>query len=188
MRHAGWLWAVVLALGIGCAPGPAVRSMQAPSYDFSRLKTYAWVEPNTEDVAAERFRNAALEKMIRAGVDRALIEKGYRFADDGRPDFLVAEYVSLQEKLDSRTFQRVYGYDRGMGPTEGRSPYDSKTRVETYEAGTLVVDVLDAATREVVWRGTAEGKVDPQLDSEKRRQRLREVARRMLAAFPPAVR
>jgi hypothetical protein len=47
--------------------------------------------------------------------------------------------------------------------------------------GTLLIDVIDAHTNELIWRGTASGIVDPGKTAEQ----IQDVVARMLVNFPP---
>jgi hypothetical protein len=54
-----------------------------------------------------------------------------------------------------------------------------------YEAGTLVLDVVDARTNRVIWRGWAQHGVEDALDNpDKMARQIHEGVTRMLAAFP----
>ena len=55
-----------------------------------------------------------------------------------------------------------------------------------YEAGTLVLDIVDARTNRVIWRGWAQDTVEGVLDNEDAMARQINVAiTRMLARLPP---
>jgi hypothetical protein len=73
-----------------------------------------------------------------------------------------------------------------------RSPNGSTTGANTpandspsYLTGTLLIDIVDAASKKLVWRGTAAGAVDPGLTSVERDERIRQIVRDMLSHFPP---
>ena len=75
-------------------------------------------------------------------MDRVLQAKGYSEVTDG-PDFIISMYLGMltrSEITDS-------GYRAGgwKGPVH----------VHTYEEGALIVDVLEARTRKVIWHGRA---------------------------------
>jgi Domain of unknown function (DUF4136) len=48
----------------------------------------------------------------------------------------------------------------------GRSGHDCEARVIDYEAGTLVLDTVDARTNRLVWRGSARQSVDALIDNQ----------------------
>ena len=54
-----------------------------------------------------------------------------------------------------------------------------------YEAGTLVVDIIDARTQRLIWRGWAQDSVEDVLGNRDRvRQTVEEGVSRMFATFP----
>ena len=65
----------------------------------------------------------------------------------------------MQQRTDVQSAPSTgyYGYRRGMYAGWAGYPYD----VETihYEVGTLAIDVVDAAKKQLVWQGTAEGRI-----------------------------
>jgi hypothetical protein len=54
---------------------------------------------------------------------------------------------------------------------------------KTVRAGTLVVDMLDAATRELVWRAIARDSLSDKTD--KNEKKLAKATRKMFEDFPP---
>jgi len=83
-------------------------------------------------------------RAIRQDLSDAFTNRGYQ-AVNGSPDFYVAYYAGTGRVVDTRASQKSYH-------TNGQ-----KTTTETYEypAGTIVVDVVDARSDSLVWRGTA---------------------------------
>lgn len=75
---------------------------------------------------------------------------GYRTASAEAPDFAVAYYVTTKNKFDLR--------DYGYGPPRWFGSRD--IRVDQYTEGTLTVDLIDVATKQLVWRGRASGTVE----------------------------
>ncbi|MEO1260923.1 MAG: DUF4136 domain-containing protein [Bacteroidota bacterium] len=76
-------------------------------------------------------------------------EKGYVLSDD--PDLLVSYFTVVKEKQDMYTFIRYYGRWRHIPVTE--------VTVYNYDEGTLVVDMIDTKTNQVMWHGTVSGTV-----------------------------
>jgi len=61
---------------------------------------------------------------------------------------------------------------------------DATTTVDTYEVGTLVVDIFDARTKEAIWRGTSSKTLSG--DPQKNAENLNKAVVKMLKDFPPA--
>jgi hypothetical protein len=60
-----------------------------------------------------------------------------------------------------------------------------RTETYHYRQGTLIIDVIDAAARRVIWRGTVQAEVGRHKDPDKRIERLNEAVRQILGRFPP---
>jgi hypothetical protein len=52
-------------------------------------------------------------------------------------------------------------------------------------AGTLVIDVLDGKTRELLWRGTAEGALIDTRRSDQPQEAIDKIVREVLKEYPP---
>jgi hypothetical protein len=110
-------------------------------------------------------------------VEKQLAARGYERSASGTPDLLIHYHASINERLDVYAVDREHGYC-----------YDEDCRawVTDYEAGTLVLDIVDARTDRVIWRGWAQDSVEDVLDNEDRMARkINEAVSRMLARLPP---
>ncbi len=96
--------------------------------------------------------NSISNRALRADLVKGFEGRGYALADN--PDFAVAYYASTTQKLDVTYWD--YGYPfyprwwGGWGP--GWGPYDST--VTQYTQGTVIVDVINPKTKELLWRGS----------------------------------
>jgi hypothetical protein len=109
--------------------------------------------------------------IIEAAVEQELVARGFSKTAQA-PDLLLAYHGQLEDKVQSTAFP----YSCGVGICG--------TGVETvrFVEGTLVLDVIDAKTNRVAWRGTS---VAPVAEPSKRDEMIRERVRRMLESFPP---
>lgn len=172
---------LLLALAVaGCSP-IAVTSDRDPNADFGRLHSYVWRPGPQQGTGDPRFDSALIDKRVRAAVDRVLASKGYRMAaPDAAADFLVGYHAVVRRRTSARTINRWYGYRAGGiygGPGMQTIEYQ-------YDEGTLLIDVIDPATTQLLWRGTGTRAVDAAASAEKREQRINEAVERILAEFP----
>jgi hypothetical protein len=58
--------------------------------------------------------------------------------------------------------------------------------VQVYREGTLVIDLVDAAKMELVWRASAENAVDEDDAPPRAEERLADAVHRMFQVYPPA--
>lgn len=164
---------------VGCSR-VTVTTEHDPSASFSGLQTYAWRPGPQQAVGDPRFDSTLINQRVRAAIDRVLASKGYRAAATGTtPDFLVGYHAVVRRKTSSQTINRWYGYRAGGwrgGP---------QTTAHDYDQGTLLIDIIDPATMQLLWRGTGTGAVEPQASPETREQRINDAVERILADFPP---
>jgi len=149
MRH------ITLGLGLilaaGCA-GRQITTDYSPAASFGQYKTFALVAP--PDTAAEQL----LDQRVRSAVQAQLDGKGLALADREDADLYVGYGVV------DKTHTNIYSYDNGWGWGGGRWgwryhrfgiawPMYVQRRIDTYTDGTVVVNVVDAKTKQVVWEG-----------------------------------
>ena len=169
--------ALVMLVACASSSGVRVKSDRNPDADFGRYATYAWARaPLGGGVWPARNDRTAFDWKVRELVDAEMTRKGYAQGAPGQADLLVDYRVSVQEKELSDTFGEYAKY-RSAGGEQGLG----EAFVQGYEEGTLVVEVSDAATRRLVWYGSASAVVNPAL----RNQRMPDAMQRVFASFPP---
>ncbi len=148
-----------------------VQSDYDESVDFGAYSTYAYMEAPQGVLAG----NAMLATSIEQAVDSELATDGYRKIESGTPDFYVAYHGAVNEVISSVTVERWgYGWRRWARTAE--------VRVDTYQQGTLVIDIVNAADKELVWRGSVQGNVD---NPERARKNIGKAIAKILEEFPP---
>ena len=141
-----------------------------PQADFNNLKTFSWLPfPKKADV------NQLVVKRIQDAVTGELETKGLRLSSN--PDFLIAMHGATKEKLDIQD----WGYSSPRAAYWGRRDIS----VQQYTEGTLILDFVDAKSKEMIWRGVATGAVDSGASPEQRTKRINDVVAKLLAKFPP---
>ena len=140
--------------------------------DFSQYKTYSWeqIKP-ANSLWTSRIKNA---------VDNQLAAKGWSQAEQGADVALMAiETTQTRKTLD--TFYDGFGGGwrwRGFGGFG-----DATTTEHDYKEGTLVVDMYDAKTKQLIWRGSLEDMLsDKATNNEKN---LDKGVAKMFRRFPP---
>ena len=141
------------------------------SYDFAKLKSYRWAE-----IASRAESNPLVVQRVSAAVDAQLKAKGYTPAG-GQADFLLMAHVGRQDRI------QVTDWGWGYGPRAAW--YGGGVDVYQYEEGSLIVDVADARTQQLVWRGSATSIIDPNATPEERTERINEAVAKMFEEFPP---
>jgi hypothetical protein len=160
------------ALAAGCS-SVSTGSDYDESVRFGEYGSFAWVPPHPDKLIYPMERNSILDRRIRGAVESVLEEKGYA-RETKEPDVLLGYFIKLQEKVDVTSWG--YGY-------RGHSWHGGGVDVRTWTEGTLVLDVIDAKSKEVVWRGWAIGAV--RSPSSPSPEEVRETIAKVLAEYPP---
>ncbi len=180
--------AAALSLGIAAAGCSSmnVYSDFDPSNDFRSYRTWDWLPESDEQIADPRLQDAAVRGRIESALAEELLARGFRLSLEN-PDFFVAYHASLDSALEMQVVNEHYGYSYqgSYGSTWGPAVQGQTALPREFERGTLLVDVLDGRSRQLVWRGTVQAEVYPDLDEKKREERIREAARKVLGQFPP---
>ena len=97
----------------------------------------------------------------------------------GTPDLLIHYHASIDRRLNVNVADRAHGYCYAD---------DCPGFVDEYEAGTLVLDVVDTHTNRLIWRGWAQDSVQPMLNNADTMERkINEAVTRMLNRLPPSL-
>ena len=169
------------ALAAGCS-SISVKNDFDKEADFTAYRTFAWLqEPVTAigDANAARQMNTLLDKRIRTAVETELQAKGMTVNTEN-PDLLVVYHTGVDNKIDVTDWG--YSYPTRYGGWYGGSNVD----VYEYKEGTLIVDLIDGKSKQLVWRGDATKTLEENPSPERMEQNLREVVGRMFANYPPA--
>ena len=140
------------------------------SADFNEYKTYSWEKVQTQDpLWVDRIKQA---------VNSALAAKGWTEAPSGGNVSIVAiEMTQNQQTLD--TFYNGFG----GGWRWGGGFSNATTTVENYKVGTLVVDLFDANSKKLIWRGSSSDTLSDK--SENNIKNLDKGVQKMFNHFPP---
>ena len=165
------------ALGVmGCAT-MNVSSHATRGLDFSHYRTYDWGPADALPTGDPRLdQNPFFQDHVQGAVEKQLAAKGFERSTSETPDLLIHYHASINQRIDVNRIDRDYGYC-----------YDEncQVRVIEYEAGTLVLDLVDTRTNRLVWRGWAQDSVEGVLTNQDRMARnIDEAVRRMLRRLP----
>jgi len=186
-RQVHWIAAALAALFIqGCITGASVRVDYDPQENFRTLRSYAWA-PMTEEERQEKSRNGLLHERIQSAVDAHLAARGFAKVAEAQADFLVTHTVTVELRAQVYDSRASVGYGR-YGPHGGAGiGYGFPvTTIQEYKVGTLIIDVIDARQKRLVWRGSGERTLDPSLTPEERIEVVNATVNEVLGRFPPA--
>ena len=163
-----YLFTILLLLGfvlMSCST-ISVRTDYDHEADFAKYQTYKWMPDPKKRIGRDK-PDSLLDKRIRRAVEREMETKGYRFIQRGRTDALIVSHIAVRNKVDIDR----YGY------------WGRRVHVHRYREGSIILDIVDAKTKELVWRGVAQGTVSYlQGDPE----RVNEAVSKILERYPPS--
>jgi hypothetical protein len=153
----------------GCAT-MNVHSFVERGADFRSYRTYEWA-PIVQSTGDPRLdNNPFFHDYLRGAIEKRLavrrIEK-----TSGAADLRLHYHASVTQKIEISA--------------ESTGSYGPEVRPQVYDAGTLVIDLVDTRTNELAWRGWAEGSIEGAIDNQKwMEERIDEAVERILHKLP----
>ena len=192
---------------MGCSTA-LVKSDFDRDVNFAGHQTFEWAPRPDKADSGYSAQNSLLEKRLRHAVEQEFAAKGFRKQTTGTPDFLITYRVDFNDKLEVTSrdnyWSASYGYwpgyyGFGFGYWPGyynfgfgsryyyapgfygiEGPYRREYR--EYKEVTLTLDLLNPATKELIWRGWY---VDEVEDVNLQEEKIGEAVKRILEKFPP---
>ena len=167
--------------------------------DFSNFKTYHWHGRNEYNASSLKYLDPIMDKRIRDAINAQFLSQHYTklAADAGKVDFLVNYSIVVDDRVDIRTYNNYNGlypgysyrgrygyYGRGYGTAYNTGP---ETQATHYKQGTLIIDILDPKTDQLIWRGSADGRLPKGSDKNKSDKLAQKYVNKILEEFPPKV-
>ena len=174
MRIAKFVTTAGLALMLG-----TIAFAQSVTYDFdratdfSRFKTYAWVRGTNvnDELSHKRIVRAVESQLALHGMSQA--------AAGEQPDVLIAYHATFDKNL------QINGFSSGWGPYRFGGMRSGTATAEEILIGTLAVDVVNAQTNTIVWRGMATKEIDVKANADKRDKNINKAAEKIFKNYPP---
>jgi Domain of unknown function (DUF4136) len=161
----------VALMACGAALAQDVRYNSMPGADFSKFHTYKWV-----NIEGGSHPNQIIDAEIKQAVDSQLAAKGLTKTEDEKADLYVGYQIAVDKEKQWNAFgMGGIGWGGGMGTATS----------STINVGTLVLDMYDPTTKQLVWTGNATKTIDPSSNEEKNQKRLDKAMEKLLKHFPP---
>jgi uncharacterized protein DUF4136 len=163
-----------LVLLAGTLAAQDVKTDLDTQYDFGTIKTYS-IGIGTS------WKNDLSERRVIASLDSVLQTRGWTRADDpSQADASVLVHGAVGQKVDLRTYYTTVPAYAG---TRWAAPMVPVTEAYEYTAGTLVVDIFDVKSKNLVFRGSATDQLSDKV--EKNQKKLVNAWKKMFKNFPP---
>jgi hypothetical protein len=159
--------AILLCMTATLALGQTVSVNYNHSQSFAGYHTYAWGSNN-----ANQIKNSILAQAAQQDIDAALQGKGLQKVEENQtPDLIVTANGGLQQQT-SYTAMGMRGFGGGMGTI---TPQQNVI-------GTMIVDLYDAKTQSLVWRGMGQNTLSN--NGSKNQQTVQKAVTKMFNQWP----
>lgn len=169
--------ALLLILLAACSPTVKVTSDYDKSVDFTKFKTYAF---STE--SSQLPVNDLNKRRILGDVETQLAAKGLTKVENNF-DLLVDVRITAKERQEATSYTTGgyggYRWGGGMGTTS--------TTISTYVDGSLIITLVEATKKEMVWQGVGVRTLDTDATPEQREKNITEAVTSILSKYPPVV-
>jgi hypothetical protein len=181
----GWIALLLSTLITAGCSGIKVSQDYDPATDFVAMKTYRWASEIQDKTGDPRIDNPLRDTRIRAAIDGRLAEKGFTPSASAPPTFLVRYQYALRQKLESGGSSGGVGFGIGSYGRHGGIAIGTGNQVREYDEGSLTIDLVDADSAALLWRGTGTQRFREYKDPEKASRDTNTLVEKILSQFPP---
>jgi hypothetical protein len=159
----------------GCATVMSVSSYADPTVNPTQYRTYDWGPADALPAGDPRLdKDPFFQDHVQGAIEKQMALKGFERVVE-RPDLLIHYHANITRRIDVSRLARPYGYCTGAS---------CDVSTTEYEAGTLVIDIVEARTNKVIWRGWAQDSVEEALENrDQMEEQIQEAVTRTLARF-----
>jgi len=167
----------IVVVGLGACSTTKVHSDWDRRVDFSKYSTWNYSESTkgTQSIARAAIANAAGDQLQAAGLKRS--------SED--PDLYVSAYGGLDQSVRFENYAVSYAPYGGWGAWYGHGWEGTAVAIRSVEVGTIMIDLVDRDTDELVWRGLASGTIEFDWSPDRIKSYIDSAVKRMFGGFPP---
>lgn len=161
-----------------------------PDVNFTQFTTFAWATAAND--GSQYHLDGLMDARVRRAINTDLSKRGLTKVSQDKAQLLVNYLTKVDTQLDVNTFTNYYGYNPyypyyapGWGWGAPMMPAVTQTQVREYNVGTLIIDLVDAKTKALVWRGSASDIVKDRKTPEERTVFINKVVADILSHYPP---
>jgi hypothetical protein len=162
---------LALATVFGSCASMIVRSYVDPGVNLRHYRTYNWEPLVPRPTGDPRLdNNRFFHERVQTAVEGELARRGFEKTDS--PDLLIHYHASVSQEI------YVIHNEDSQQSSEAGTP-------EVYDAGTLLIDLVDARTHRLLWRAWAEDSFDGVIDNQAwMEQKVDQAVARILGQLP----
>lgn len=161
----------VISLLIASCSSIRVASDYNSEIDFGKYRTYGFMQ----DLGSQNYSDLSNQRIQKA-INAQMEQRGYAISEE--PDMLINVVTSIETARDITATGTPVFYGRRFGYSV--ATYD--VNVHEYREGSLVIDLVDAGSKNLVWHGTADGTLSEK--AEKNQQKIDEAVVKIFEQYP----
>ena len=176
------IFTILLALNLVLSYGQKVTGDYEKSTDFTKYKTYNFLgwQDDTDKIMTDFD-----EKRLRDAIEHEMKARQYTKVESGG-DLALSVYVVVDKKTSVSGYTSYYGgtgyrygrYGRGWGNGHATTSYTESD----YLQGTLILDLIDVLSKDLIWQGVATGTVKS--NPQKREKSIPKTVSKLMKKFP----
>jgi hypothetical protein len=152
-------------------------------FDFSPLKTFAWMPHGKKDYGLTD--NDLVDVRIRTAIESKLNTRSYARVESDEADFYVSYEVTVEQKISSSNVSGGISLGRSSRGRYGGVGMSTGSQASAYDQGTMLIDITDVKTDRLIWRGVSTQQVSEHTDPDKSTVLINETVEKVLQQFPP---
>lgn len=156
---------LILLVIFGTSCSKKIQIEREPNVPIEYYKTYSWNSLNTTNAVHPFYKSYELNLAIVREIDRQFAQIGLN-RNAVNPDFLVDYHIFVEEQKYQNEFCPT-GFYRGERylPDLPNNMYCENPEIVSYDDGTLIIDIVDAHTNQLVWRASMNNLVDKPINA-----------------------
>jgi Domain of unknown function (DUF4136) len=173
--------AALLITVMGCEPALKVTSDYDKQANFGQYKTFSLYQDVKVSDAISQLNH---DRVINA-IKGEMVKKGYQ-ENTSSPDVLVNVVAIFKDRTSVSATTDYYGYGGYYRPYYwggGMSTSTTNYNTRHYKDGSLIIDVVDANSKKLVWQGVGNKEIDkPAKDPD---TAIPKAVASIMESFPP---
>jgi len=163
------------------SPRFAAVTTSSPGFSVSRSSRISWLLEDVEFKKDAPVSNKQAKEIIDEVITREMQNKGLTINSSGTPadsfpDYYIAYTVASESTLDEKTLLQRYRISPGFNPPG--------TGSQVYEKGTLVIQIIDAKTRQTLWQSVVQANIHTDISDDERKSNVASIVKSMLGKLP----
>ena len=154
----------------------AVVSVSNPDIKILSSKKFTWSPKSTYVYEDARFKGFPIKETFEKDIYEKLSKNGFTYVTSADEAGILVGYVlALESALSDMDIDNLYGINPHFVPDNADT--------DKYEKGTVIIDIIEARTNRMVWRGALQGMANFDVSDKERKERIKTVVDRLLNEF-----